>query len=277
MFANLAASAAPLFLAALGGLVSELAGMLCISIEGFMIIGGFFGWVFAVQLSSVFWGGLLAALLAAFLGWALARFIHKTGANPFVAGLALNLGSSGICGSLSGLWFGGKGVLREASIHAPAAFAGLSPAVFMALLAAAAASLLLSRTASGRRLRASGLSAPAALEHGIHASRYREASWAFAGFFAALAGASLTWKIGAYIPGFQAGRPWIALAAVYLGFRTVWGIYAAAFVFAAADLLTVKLQAAAFLPATAFLGLPSLLALALYAFSTRIHSQHSLR
>jgi simple sugar transport system permease protein len=107
----------------------------------------------------------------------------------------------------------------------------------------------------------------AAEERGIRTGLYREGAWAIAAFLAALAGAALTFRVGAYSPGGIAGRGWIALAAVYLGFREVWGVLAAAIVFSLAARLGYGLQSFGALPATALLGLPSALALLLYFFS----------
>jgi simple sugar transport system permease protein len=129
------------------------------------------------------------------------------------------------------------------------------------------AALIVERTPIGLRLRASGLSAGAAVERGIHPARYREGAWAAGALLAALAGAALTFRVGAYAPGGVAGRGWISLAAVYLGFRRVWGVAAAALVIALAEHAGMGAQLFGALPATILLGLPSALALLLYAAS----------
>jgi simple sugar transport system permease protein len=96
---------------------------------------------------------------------------------------------------------------------------------------------------------------------------YREGAWALAAFLASLAGAALTFRVGAYAPGGIAGRGWIALAAVYLGGRKVWGVVLAAIVFSFAERLGYSVQSFGALPATALLGLPSALALGFYFLS----------
>jgi simple sugar transport system permease protein len=132
------------------------------------------------------------------------------------------------------------------------------------------AALLIGRTRLGLRLRSSGRSAAAARERGLRPERYREFSWAAAAFLAALAGAALTFRVGVYAPGGVAGRGWICLAAVYLGFRRVWGVAAAALIFALTERIGLGLQIFGALPATALLGLPSALALTLYTVSVSI-------
>ena len=265
LFGGLLNSAAPLMLAGLGALISDLSGALGIFMEGFMITGAFFSWIFTIKTGSVIWGCLISALLAAFAGWALARFVRVTGANPFIAGLALNLAASGITVSLSAAWFGTKGVLQNPGIVLSEAIQ--YPFTLIAWALALLAVIGLEWTIPGFRLKASGLSPETANERGIRPERYREVAWAMAAFLAALAGAALTFRVGVYAPGGIAGRGWIALAAVYLGFRRPLGVVAAAIVFTFAERLGFGIQSFGSLPATALLGLPSALALLLYSLS----------
>jgi simple sugar transport system permease protein len=269
-------------LAALGALITELAGVLGVFIEGFMSLGSFFAWVIAGRTGSVFWGTFLASAGAALCGWGLARFVHQTGANPFIAGLALNLAAGGVTDSLSIAWFGTKGVLRKANLAVPLPIhipfvediplvgkilSGQLPFTYLAWVCVFGGAVIIGRTPLGLRLRASGRSPEAAFERGIRPPCYREGAWAAAAFLAALAGAALTFRVGAYSPGGVAGRGWISLAAVYLGFRQVWGTALAALVFALVERIGFAAQGLGALPATILLGLPSALALILYTFS----------
>jgi simple sugar transport system permease protein len=285
MFDGLFTAAAPLMLAGLGALVSELAGVLGIFVEGFMTLGSFFAWILAGWTGSIFLGTLITAAGAALIGWGLARFVHNTGANPFIAGLALNLAAGGITDSLSIVWFGTKGVLRNPAIRTLAPlkipaldsipvvgkiFSGQLPFTWVAWGAIILGAVIIGRTPMGLRLRAAGRSPEAAADRGIRADKYREGAWAAAAFLAALAGAALIFRIGAYTPGGVAGRGWISLAAVYLGFRRVWGVALAALVFALAERIGFGAQTLSALPATVLLGLPSALALVLYTVSQRL-------
>ena len=287
MIDGLLNSAAPLMLAGLGALITDLSGALGIFIEGFMTIGAFFSWVIAGRTGSVFWGTFLSALFAGFTGWALARFVRLSGANPFIAGLALNLAATGITVSLSAAWFGTKGVLYQTSgmrhvitIPGPVIIpfindipvvgqiiSGHNPFTYIALITVLLAAIVINRTVPGFRLRAAGLSPDAAAERGIRPGEYREWAWAAAAFLAALAGAALTFRVGVYAPGGIAGRGWIALAIVFLGFRKVWGVALAALVFSFAERTGFAVQSFGALPATALLGLPSALALVFYCVS----------
>jgi simple sugar transport system permease protein len=282
MIDSLLTAAAPLMLAGLGALLTELSGALGIFIEGFMVLGSFFSLIFAVNTGSVWGGTLLTALLGGLTGWALARFVRITKANPFITGLALNLAAGGLTDFLSLLWFGTKGVLRspELSVPGPAAIplvdkipglgrvlSGQLPFTYHAWAPVHLGGVIIGKTPLALRLRAAGRSPLAAEERGLHPAWYREGAWAAAAFLACLAGAALSFRVGAYTPGGVAGRGWLALAAVYLGFRTVHGTAAAALVFALAEYIGFSLQRFGAVPATVLLGLPSALALFLYTLS----------
>jgi simple sugar transport system permease protein len=145
--------------------------------------------------------------------------------------------------------------------------------VYIAFICLAVEALFLKTTVWGSRLKAVGLSGAgftAALERGLHPWRYREFSWAAAAFLAALAGCALSFRVGVYAPGGTGGRAWIALAAVYLGFRNVWGIFAASLVFAFAENLSFGAQGLFKGSAAVLSGLPSALALLLYALTSRL-------
>jgi simple sugar transport system permease protein len=262
-------SASPLVLASLGALLTELAGVLGIFIEGFMNLGAFFSWILAGALAPA-WGtnavfaaaGIAALAAAAFCG-IFARLVRKSGANPFIAGLALNIAAGGATAALSVLWFGTKGVLRTQFLSG----ASRPPWVALAACALVLAALYVNHSPWGLRLRASGLAPEAAKERGIRPGRYWELSWALAAFLAALAGAALCFRIGAYTPGGASGRGWLALAAVYLGFRRPLGVFAAACAFALADRAGFMLQGLSSSASTLLLGIPNALALVLYTAS----------
>ena len=287
-FERLFSSAAPLVIACSGTLFTELAGVLGIFTEGFMTAGAFFAWIIAAKTGSVFLGTSAAAAGAAFAGWGLARFVRKTGANPFIAGLAINIAAAGITDALSILWFGTKGVLRIPDFAMPrhyqiplvknlpvlgAVVSGHTFAVYFSWLIVIAAALFIGKSGWGMRLRASGLSPEAAKERGIRPGLYWEGAWAVSAFLAAVAGAFLCFRVGAYTPGGIAGRGWISLAAVYLGFRRAGGVFIAALIFALAEMAAQNIQSMAGISATALLGLPNALALALYVVSQSIRKK----
>ncbi|MDR1216594.1 MAG: ABC transporter permease [Treponema sp.] len=269
---GVAVSITPLLFASLGALLTEFAGVLGIFIEGFINLGAFLSYFFMVKTGSILIASCLTALLCGGAGWVLARFVAVSGANPFIVGLAVNLAADGLTSALSHAWFGTRGALR--------ATAGLGAAgslPFFACIAVgcfAVAWFVVYRTRIGLRLRVVGVSAGFARERGLDAPRFVEGAWAVAAVFAALAGACLTFRVGAYTPSGAGGRGWIALAAVFLGFRRVWGTALAALAFALAERAGIMAQGLSVLPATALLGLPSLLAFLFYVLSCVLRKGH---
>lgn len=253
----------PLLIAGLGALISDLSGYLAVFLEGAMALGSFLVWVFTVWSGSLLLGFLVTLVVTGFIGWLLSRFVRWTGANPFVASLALNLGAIGFIETLSILLYKTKGVLRDSR------FPNLSGMYFVwiALLLVIFAYGLIYHTPLGLRLRASGRSPEVLLQRGIDPVRYRDGAWAAAAMLAALAGGILSVKVGAYTPGGTTGQGWIALVMVYLGFRRVWGVALAALIFTFIERLSIEAQAFFTIPSTILLGLPSLLALFLYILS----------
>ncbi|WP_304221993.1 ABC transporter permease [Gracilinema caldarium] len=263
MIQDLLVSSVPLVLASLGGLISDFSGYLAVFLEGTLSLGAFLVWLIGVQTGSLATGFIITIIITGLIGWLLSRFIALTGANPFIAALAVNVGSQGLTETLSVLFFNTKGVLRDPRF--PSADGMLF--FWIALILIGTASFIVYRTPFGLRLRASGRSPQVLLYRGIDPLRYRDIAWTLAAMLAAFAGGVLTIKIGAYAPGGTTGQGWIALVIVYLGFRRVWGVALAAIVFTFIQFLGIEAQAALAIPSTLLLGLPSLLALSLYILS----------
>lgn len=262
----------PILLAALGALVSELAGCLNVALEGLMLVAAFFGVMGAVQAAQAWPGlapwmhallgagaGLLAALLLAGL---LGLFHLEFGADLVVAGIAVNLLAAGLTVFLLAGWVGDKG--STASLASPAlpllhlpgpagwpvldrllngeGGRGHPVLVHLAFAAVAGLWLLLYRTRLGQWLRAVGENPRAAAGAGIPVKRMRYLALLLSGGLAGLGGLYLSMG---YLTLFQAdmsaGRGFLALAAVFLGARRLLGTLAAALLFGASAVLATQL------------------------------------
>ncbi|MFZ5368093.1 MAG: ABC transporter permease subunit [Spirochaetota bacterium] len=269
MIYTLLTASVPLILAGLGAMISDFSGYLAVFLEGAMMLGAFFVWVFSIWSGSIFVGFIITLLITGLMGWLLSRFIRWTGANPFVAALALNIAALGITETISVLLYNTKGVLRSPRFPAINGIWFVVLAVALVFLAY----WVIYHTPLGLRLRASGRSPEVLLQRGIDPVRYRDGAWAVAAMLAALAGGVLTVKIGAYAPGGTNGQGWIALVMVYLGFRNVGGVALAAVVFTLIERVGIEAQAVLAIPSTLLLGLPSLLALLLYILSQLLRKE----
>ena len=233
--------APPLLLAALGGVLSERAGVVNIGLEGMMRVGAF-----AAACGAYFTGSPLLGLLCGALAGGLAAAIHallslRYRADQVVSGIALNLVALGLITFLLETVFGSSGVSppvpslnRDAFGHTWLAYAALASPI--------ALHLFLQHTAAGLRIRAEGEHPRAAATLGVRVLRLRAFCVLGSGFLAGLGGAALSVGIlGQFDSRMPAGAGFMALAAMVFGKWTPLGAGAAALFFAFADALQRQL------------------------------------
>jgi len=216
-----------LYLAALGEMISEKAGILNLGVEGMMAIGAVTGFVVALQTGNP-WVALVAAIAAgALIGLLHGLFTVVLGAEQVVSGLSLTILGIGLAAYIGkgsvGQPAGAElvpvywGPLSDIPWAGPVLFQQ-SPLVYMAVLAGLAASFVLERTRLGLAVRAAGESAPTADAAGHSVAGLRLAAVATGGALAGASGAYLTLSITPqWTEGVVAGRGWIAVALVIFG------------------------------------------------------------
>ncbi len=248
--------ATPILLACLGGLLSELSGIINFALEGMMIMGAFCA-VWAAHASGSPWVGLAGGALGGMgvgLLHALATVTLRV--NQIVSSIALNLLAAGLSGMLLNQVFGVYGTsptvnrlptLNEAlSAFIPPAGEGGVPSVAgymsitapMALLLGFFSAVLLGRTVWGLRLLACGESPMAARASGIRVEAVQILAVVAGGAMAGLGGAALS--IGAlsqFVEHMTQGRGYLAIAALILGGWRPYGVMAAALFFGFSDAL----------------------------------------
>lgn len=216
--------AVPLWLAGLGELVVERAGVLNIGIEGMMLAGALAGWAATVATGSP-WIGLLAAAGAGIGLAALFAIVSLLfDADQVVAGTAINLLAVGATGvgfkfcrdaglTEKASQFFGEIVLSK-HIQSPNQF-GL---FYATVLLAAVLYFLLRHTRFGLELIAMGEYPQAAVAAGIRVQARRAACVLFGGATAGLAGSYLSIMFThQYVDNMTAGRGFLALAMVIFG------------------------------------------------------------
>lgn len=261
--------APPLVFAALGGVLSERAGVVNIGLEGMMRFGAF-----AAVAGAIFTGSATVGLLCGALAGALAAAVHgllslRFRADQVVSGIALNLVALGLVTFLLGSVFGSAGVSPPAP-SLPRDQFGHNPLVYCALIAPVLLHLFFTRTATGLRIRAVGEHPRAAATLGVDVLRLRALCVLGSGLLAGLGGAALSVGIlGQFDSRMPAGQGFMALAAVVFGKWTPLGAAGAAFFFAAGDALqrqlSFSLHAADLHLEGVFLALPYALTLAVLA------------
>ncbi len=249
--------AAPILLAALGGLLCERAGVFNIALEGLMLTGAF------AAVAGSYWAGSTAGVAVAVLAGAamaalLAAFAVGLRGDEIVVGIALNLLASGLTIFLLRALFGVKGAFQDPRIEGLAKLdlpiigripvlgpllSGHSWVVYFSLLMVAAIWMLLFHHPLGLRLRGVGEHAEAAATLGVNVRGTRAATVILSGALCGLAGAQLSLgNVSLFVEGMSAGRGWIAVVAVLLGRAHPAGVAAACLVFGFTDSLGLRLQ-----------------------------------
>lgn len=262
---------APFLLAAVGGLFTELAGMLNIALEGLMLIGAFSSVVFASATGSLFLGVLFGILSSVLIAYLFGFVSLKLKANVFISGLATNLLASGLTVVLAFKLFGSKGVIqfpdapRLPVLSIPALqrvpllgdlFIGHNVLVYFSWIFLVLAAVVIYKTPFGLRIRATGHDSSTVESVGLKPSRYQMEAILVSGFACGAAGSMLTLNLQAFVPNITSGRGWIALVVIYLGNKKPLGILIASFVFGCAESISNYAQGFINIPADFILAFP---------------------
>jgi simple sugar transport system permease protein len=259
------AEATPLALAAIGGVISERAGVANIALEGMMLTGAFF----AVAISSYTHNAALGLLAGVLVGGAMA-FVHAFAsirllANQIITGMAINLFALGFTGFLLFSIYGSNGTppacpsicsgdqvrtIPDWSIPLLHNIGGIgqilfqqNPLVYLMLLLVVLAHFFLFHTTLGLRIRATGEHPRAVDTAGINVQRLRYLGVILSGLLSGLAGAYLSISVaGSFSENMTAGRGFIALAAVIFGKWTPFGAFGACLLFGFGTSLSYTLQ-----------------------------------
>jgi ABC-type uncharacterized transport system permease subunit len=266
--------ATPLTFAALGGLVSERAGVVNIALEGMMLMGAFFG-AYGADKTGSWVGGILIGVLA---GMALAAihavFAISLRSDQIVSGTALNFVALGLTGYMYVDSYGANGTpdnlpaVPEVNLPTDSlgfigqAISQLNLLVWGSLLAVVLVWVVVFRTRLGLRLRSVGENPKAAETVGISVFKVRYAAVIASGGLAALGGAFLSIGfVHSFSQNMTAGRGFIALAALIFGRWRPGGLLAATLLFGFSSALAQRLPEFSPQLATLFQALPYVLTL----------------
>lgn len=280
----------PILFAAMGAVVSNVAGVPNIALEGIMLIAAFCGMLFSYLSGGAFLGLAAAVLAGMMMAGILAFFTLYYKTNIILGGIAINSLASGGTIFFLYLFAHDKGTsVSLASKTLPNItiplldkipvvgdiLSGHNVLTYLSLLSVAAVYIMLNKTALGYRIRAVGEKKEAAESVGIHVGKVQATALVISGLLAGMGGAFMSMG---YVSWFSrdmvSGRGWIALAAEAMGQSTPVGTAATALLFGVAD---------AFSNAAAVLGWPSDLVktipycatiIGLTIFSVRAYRRH---
>ena len=247
--------AIPYLFAAAGGVVTERAGLIGLTLEGYML-GGAFTAALASYYSQSAWIGVLAGIGGgAVLGLVYGLSAIRFRADQVVVGIAINLLAIGVTRFFLRLAFGSSSnsprVPGFGGEQSGIGFVALAtnPMIWLGLLAIPGVVWMLYRSPFGLRVRAVGEHPSAAVSVGIPVARVRYAAAAISGMLAGLGGVYLALDQHQFTDQMTAGRGFIALAATIFGRWDPARVGLACLLFAAAEALQIQLQGAQLVPA----------------------------
>ncbi len=249
-------SATPVALAAMGGLLTEHAGIMNIGMDGMILLGAFCAVAVSAVTGSAAAGVLAAIAVGILVGLFFALFVVKLQSDEFIIGTALNI----LCGGLTTflLWaiFDVRGTLRtEAGLpvvqlplirNLPIVgelLSGNSLFVYLTWLLVVVMWVLVYRTPWGFRVRAAGEHPGALQTAGISPVKMKWQASVLCGALCGLAGAQLALgNVTMFSEGMSNSRGYVAFACVIFGAANPGKTYLAALMFGFFDALGYRLQ-----------------------------------
>ena len=236
--------AIPYLFAASGGVVAERAGIVSLTLEGFMLSGAF-----AAVLGANYSGSPWVGVLTGILGGLIFSLIHAVAtiryrADQVVVGVAINLLAIGVTRFFLKLFFdSSSNSPRVTGFGGNIKAAGFdNPLLWLGLLVAPVMAFVIYRTPFGLRVRAAGEHPDAAESVGVSVKRVRYAAVALSGMLAGLGGVYLALDQHQFTDQMTAGRGFIAISAVIFGRWDPIKAALACLLFAAAETLQIQLQ-----------------------------------
>lgn len=287
--------ATPYLFASLGEMFAQRSGVLNLGVEGIMLMGAFSGFYAAFQTGNVWLGFLAAIFMGSLLGLLMAFVSVTLKAEQGISGIGLYLFGLGTSSLLFKMMLGTvegvdgfselKFCLSSVGIQSnfclsqiPIAgkiFFSHSLLTYLAFALVPIATYVLHRTTIGLKIKSVGQNPEAADSLGVSVDRTRYLTVTFGGAMAGLAGASLSISLlNIYQENMTNGIGFIAVALVYFGGWSPWGVLVGALLFSTINALQLWVQVLGLnLPSDVAVMLPYLLTIIALALPIRRASQ----
>ena len=256
LFRQMLRSATPVALAAMGGAMTEHAGIMNIGMDGMILMGSFTAVAVSVYTGSAFIGLLAAVLVGIWVGLFYALFVVKFKSDEFIIGTALNILAGGLTTFLLWALFGVRGTLRtEAGLPViklgilekipflGPIISGNSLFIYVTVFLVWVMWVFIYRTRWGFWIRAAGEHPGTLRTAGISPEKMQWLSSVLCGAFCGLAGAQLALgNVTMFSEGMSNSRGYVAFACVIFGAANPGKAYLAALMFGFFDALGYRLQ-----------------------------------
>jgi simple sugar transport system permease protein len=274
--------ATPYLYAAIGETFAQRSGVLNLGVEGIMLMGAYSGFFIAFKTGSLLLGLLAALLVGGVMGLAMAFISVTLKAEQGISGIGLflfGLGTSSLLfkttlGTVEGVngfselrFCLGNFCLADIPVLGPIFF-NHSILVYGAFALVPLAWWVINKTTWGLNIRAVGQNPQAADSVGVNVAHVRYFTVTLGGMLGGIAGASLSISLlNIFQEGMTNGQGFIAVALVYFGSWTPWGVLAGALLFSLVNALQLWVQVLGLnIPSDVAVMLPYLLTILALAF-----------
>jgi simple sugar transport system permease protein len=280
--------ATPYLYAAVGEMFAQRSGVLNLGVEGIMLMGAYSAFFVAMRTGNLWLGLLAAALVGLLMGLLMALVSVTLQAEQGISGIGLHLFGLGLSSllfkktlgsveSISGFQPIKIPVLGDLPLIGEVLF-NHSLVVYGAFLLAPIAWWVLYRTTLGLKIRAVGVKPEAADSLGVNVAQVRYLTVSLGGLLAGVAGASLSIAlINLFQENMTNGQGFIAVALVYFGGWTPFGVLGGALLFSFVNALQLWIQVKGInLPSDVAVMLPYILTIAALAVGRRTQQPAAL-
>jgi ABC-type uncharacterized transport system permease subunit len=255
--------ATPYLYASLGEMFGQRSGVLNLGVEGIMLVGSFFGFFVVFQTGNPWLGFAAAAFVGALMGLLMAVVSVTFKAEQGISGIGLSLFGLGVSSLLFKTMLGSvQGVdgfselkfclssigidsticLSEVPVAGEIVFSH-SVMTYIAYALVPVAAYVLGRTTWGLRIKAVGQNPEAADSLGVSVNLVRYITVTMGGLMAGIAGASLSISlVGVFQENMTNGIGFIAVALVYFGGWSPWGVMVGALLFSTVNSMQLWAQ-----------------------------------
>ena len=256
LFRQMLRSATPVALAAMGGLMTEHAGIMNIGMDGMILMGAFTAVAVSILTGSAFAGTLAAIAVGILVGLFFALFVVKFKSDEFIIGTALNIFAGGLTTFLLWAMFDVRGTVRteyglptvDFGILGKIPFigeiiSGNSLFIYVTVLLVFLMWAVVYKTPWGFWVRAAGEHPGTLRTAGISPEKMKWLASTLCGAFCGLAGAQLALgNVTMFSEGMSNSRGYVAFACVIFGGANPKKAYLAALMFGFFDALGYRLQ-----------------------------------
>lgn len=257
-FASTVRLTAPLAFATMGACYGHKAKIFNIGLESYVLISAFFS-TWGSYLFESPWMGLLFGIISGVITSAVfGAFVLHLKADPFVVGIAMNLGASSLTSLLLLNVFKTRGSFSSPSIvgfsrvNIPLLnkipvineiFNNHYSIVYLAFLAVILSQILMYKTPFGLRIRGVGINEKASESVGVSVVKYKWYSLILTGVLTGAAGACLPLcGLSMFTENMSAGKGFLAVSAARIGAGDPLRALIACLIFSYVDALSVSLQ-----------------------------------